>query len=155
MKTLPLRTKFSDDISFLQLLEQVQEQLILLDTYQDIPASLAKEDLFDILVTFQNPDFSYQREITIEGIKLKYLPLDTNYARVPLLFNFFEVNSILNLSLSYDIGRYEQSTILFIVDLFKELLSHLTKEPTLKISVLTDVLNVDSKQEELDFDFNF
>ncbi|NVK09321.1 MAG: amino acid adenylation domain-containing protein [Tenacibaculum sp.] len=155
VKTLPLRTQLNDDISFLQLIEQVKEQLILLDRYQDIPASVAKEDLFDILVTFQNPDFSYQREITIEDIKLEYLPLDTNYARVPLLFNFFEVNSTLNLSLSYDIGRYEQSTILFIVDLFKELLSHLTKEPTLKISVLKDVLNEDSKQEELDFDFNF
>ncbi|XRE44280.1 Polyketide synthase modules-related protein [Tenacibaculum discolor] len=155
VKTLPLRTKLSDDISFLQLIEQVKEQLILLDTYQDIPASVTNEDLFDILVTFQNPDFSYQGEITIEETKLEYLPLDTNYARVPLLFNFFEVNSILNLSLSYDIGRYEQSTILFVVDLFKELLSHLAKEPALKISALKEVLNENRKEEELDFDFNF
>ncbi len=155
VKTLPLRTKFSGEASFSQLVQQVKEQLILLDTYQDIPSSVTKEDLFDVLVTFQNPDFSYQDEISIDDIKLKYLPSDTNYVRVPLLFNFFEVNSVLNLSLSYDIGRYEQSTILFIVDLFKELLNHLVKEPNLKISVLKEVLNESSKQEELDFDFNF
>ncbi|WP_428741192.1 amino acid adenylation domain-containing protein [Tenacibaculum sp.] len=155
VKTLPLRTKLKEETSFSQLIQQVKEQLILLDTYQDIPSTVTKEDLFDILVTFQNPDFSYQEEIFIDDIKLKYLPSDTNYVRVPLLFNFFEVNSILNLSLSYDIGRYEQSTILFIVDLFKELLNHTIKEPALKIATLKEVLNENSKQEELDFDFNF
>lgn len=155
VKTLPLRTKLTHDLTFIQLLLQVQKQLILLDEYQNIPFSIIKEDLFDILITYQNPDFSYQQEIAIDKAILKYIPIDTNYSRIPLLFNFFEVDSLLNLTISYDIDKYEESTIIFIIELFKKLLNTVTKEPSLKLSNLKEIIYENNQKEKTDFDFNF
>ncbi len=155
VKTLPLRTRFNADISFLKLVNQVQKQLLLLKEHQDLPSSEIERDLFDILVTYQNPEFSYRKEIVMGETKLKYLSVSTNYNRIPLLFNFFEVEGVLNLTVSYNTNKYEKSTLVFFVELFKELLDYAIQQPASKLSTLKTYVYENKEQEKLDLDFNF
>ena len=155
VKTLPLRTKLSERMSFLEVLTQVQKNMTLIDEYQDFPIKHKKGILFDILMTFQNPDFSYQETIKISGVTLEHLPIETDYSRLPMLFNFFEVNKKLKATISYDTGKYEDATIKFIVIMLKRLLNKIIKSPLVKLSELDDSLVITGQQEKINFDFNF
>ena len=154
VKTLPLRVQLNESLDFLSLLDQVQKNMLLMDTYQDFPSQLKKETLFDVLVTYQNPDFSFQETIKMDHAELKYIPADTNYSRLPLLFNFFESNGNLKVNVSYD-NKYEEITIAFLVTTFKKLLSQIIEKPSIKISEIEYPLTITNKLEEIDFDFNF
>ena len=155
VKTLPLRTKLSERMSFLEVLTQVQKNMTLIDEYQDFPIKHKKGILFDILMTFQNPDFSYQETIKTSGVTLEHLPIETDYSRLPMLFNFFEVNKKLKATISYDTGKYEDATIKFIVIMLKRLLNKIIKSPLVKLSELDDSLVITGQQEKINFDFNF
>ncbi|KAA1243809.1 non-ribosomal peptide synthetase [Aquimarina sp. RZ0] len=155
VKTLPLRIQCSSQFSFLQLLQQIQEQLVLLNKYQYASPSVIKKNLFDVLITYQNPDFSYRENVDLEDFTLTYLPIDTKYSRVPLLFNFFEVHNSLHLTLTYDTNTYEVSTAQFIVELFEKILESIEEDPLVLVSVLKEKVLKTSSSEEMDFDFNF
>ena len=154
VKTLPLRVQLNENLDFLSMLDQVQKNMLLMDTYQDFPSQLKKETLFDVLVTYQNPDFSFQETIKMDHAELKYIPADTNYSRLPLLFNFFESNGNLKVNVSYN-NKYEEITIAFLVTTFKKLLSQIIEKPSLKLSEIEYPLAIKDKLEEIDFDFNF
>jgi surfactin family lipopeptide synthetase A len=129
--------------------------MLLMDTYQVFPSQLKKETLFDVLVTYQNPDFSFQDTIKMDSAELKYVPADTNYSRLPLLFNFFESNGNLKVSISYNNNKYEEITIEFLIATFKKILSQIIEKPSLKLSEIEYPLMVTDNLEEIDFDFNF
>ncbi|TDO73419.1 amino acid adenylation domain-containing protein [Flavobacterium chryseum] len=154
VKTLPLRVQLNESLDFLSMLDQVQKNMLLMDTYQDFPSQLKKETLFDVLVTYQNPDFSFQETIKMDHAELKYIPADTNYSRLPLLFNFFESNGNLKVNVSYN-NKYEEITIAFLITTFKKLLSQLIEKPSIKISEIEYPITITNKLEEIDFDFNF
>jgi surfactin family lipopeptide synthetase A len=155
VKTLPLRVQLDKSMEFLQLLEQIQKNMLLMDTYQVFPSQLKKETLFDVLVTYQNPDFSFQDTIKMDSAELKYIPADTNYSRLPLLFNFFESNGNLKVSISYNNNKYEEITIEFLIATFKKIVSQIIEKPSLKLSEIEYPLIVTDNLEEIDFDFNF
>lgn len=155
VKTLPLRVKLNGETSFFELIQQVKEQSIVLDQYQDMPMSIMKNDLFDILITYQNPDFSYQQDIRLDEAKLKYLSMDTSYIRIPLLFNFFEADKLLNLTISYDTEKYEELTMTLIVDLFKKLLEQVVEKSSIKLQTLKDAVLEGTEDEKIEFNFNF
>ena len=155
VKTLPLRIKLHETMNFLDILSYVQENILLIDEHQDLPLQFKKGTLFDILVTYQNPDFSIQETIQIGDVKLKYLPIDTNYSRLSLLFNFFEIKDKLKLTISYDTNKYEESSIEFILYTYKKLLSQIIQNPDLKLSEIQyQFMNIPNKNKT-NFDFNF
>ncbi|URC12220.1 amino acid adenylation domain-containing protein [Flavobacterium sp. B183] len=155
VKTLPLRVRLNEDISFLELLKQVQEDVLLLNTHQDFPSQLKKETLFDVLISYQNPDFSFQETIKMDHAELKYVTSDTNYSRFPLLFNFFESGNTLKVSVSYDKNKYEEISIQFLLATFKNLWSQIIENPSVKVSEIEYPLVNTAKLQETDFDFNF
>jgi len=155
VKTLPLRVQLNESTEFLSLLRQVQKNMLLMDKYQDYPSKLKKEILFDLLVTYQNPDFSFQNAIKLDNMELKYVPADTNYSRLPLLFNFFESNKRLKLDVSYNSNKFEEITIVFLVTTFKKLLFQIIEKPSITLSEIVYPFAVSDKMEEIDFDFNF
>jgi surfactin family lipopeptide synthetase A len=154
VKTLPLRTKLDKNDVFEDVLAITKEQLILLDEYQEIPLSVIQENLFDLLVTYQKPDFSYQEEMNIGDLTLTYVPVETAYSRVPLLLNFFELNDHLNLTISYNTDMYEESTAIFITELFEKIVKEVVANSSIDLVALKGkVYNNSSTQ--VDFDFNF
>ncbi|WP_264524486.1 amino acid adenylation domain-containing protein [Flavobacterium sp. N502536] len=155
VKTLPLRTQLNESMSFLALLKQVQDNMLLINTHQDLLPQLKKETLFDVLVTYQNPDFSFQETIKMDNAELKYIPADTNYSRFPLLFNFFESEDSLKISVSYGSSKYEEITIRFLLITFKNLVAQIIENPLLKVSEIEYPLASTNKLQETDFDFNF
>ena len=156
VKTLPLRSKLVEHDGFVDVLKQVHENLRAIDQHQDIPATVHTTNMFDILVSYQNPDFSYQHEIEVDAeASLTYYTMDTQYSRVPLLFNFFEVDGLLNLTLSYQSGRYEAATIDFVVSTFKKLMTEVEENLFVTLDQLKVAVLQNEQQEEVAFDFDF
>lgn len=155
VKTLPLRVQLNESLDFVTLLKQVQKDMLLVDSHQDFPPQLKKETLFDVLVTYQNPDFSFQETIKMTDAELKYVPFDTSYSRFPLLFNFFESKDKLKVNISYDSNLYEEVTIKFLLMTFKNVLAQILKNPVLQLSEIEYPLTVAEEPKEIDFDFNF
>ncbi len=153
--TLPLRIQLDESRSFVTVLAQVQQQLVQLATYQELPVAIAQQALFDILVTYQNPDFAYQEGIRMGDVQLQYQPMDTQYSRVPLLCNFFEANGLLQLTTSYDTRLYQESTITMLHTVFLHLLETVTKESDMPVVKLKTHILESEQEEALAIDFNF
>ena len=125
-----------------------------IDNNQHIPKQYRKKALFDILVAFQNPDFSYQENIKLKGAVMKPYPIDVNYSRLPLLFNFFETNDVLSAVLSFNTDKYDEETIKLIVLKYKKLIDEIILNPSSEI-VNLDILLDFEKQKTIDINFNF
>ena len=154
VKIVPLRIKISKEHCFNTILKTVQEGVLQIGSNQNIPKQYRKKAYFDILVAFQNPDFSYQENIKLKGAKLKPYPIDVNYSRLPLLFNFFETNTILSAVLSFDTEKYDTETIQLIVLKYKKLIKEIILNPSTKIVDL-DILLDFEKKKTIAIDFNF
>jgi len=154
VKTLPLRTKISKKYSFNNVLELVQKGILDIDNNQNIPKHYRKKALFDILIAFQNPDFSYQESIQLNGAELSLYPIDVNYSRIPLLFNFFETNNVLCAILSFNTEKYDEETIKLIALKYKKLIYEIILNPSTEIGDLDMSLDFE-RQKMTNIDFNF
>ncbi|PKV49533.1 surfactin family lipopeptide synthetase A [Aquimarina sp. MAR_2010_214] len=154
VKTLPLRVKLKKEDTFNTVLKTVQETVLQLDNLQNIPEIYKNKNLFDVLVAFQNPDFSYQEKIRLKEAKLKPYLVDTKYSRVPLLFNFFETYGKLNGIISFNTGKYDKETIELIVSKYKKLLHQVITNPSIEISKLEILLDFEM-HDVVDIGFNF
>jgi surfactin family lipopeptide synthetase A len=154
VKTLPLRTKFAKTATFVQVLTDVKEALIALQEYPEIPASVTQEHLFDMLVTYQKPDFSYQEDIKIGDLTLNYISTEPAYSRVPLLLNFFEMNDCLQLTISYNTDMYDASSAVFIGELFEKIAEQVMINSSIGFIDLKEKV-YNNSSTEVDFDFNF
>ncbi|WP_046754902.1 non-ribosomal peptide synthetase [Kordia jejudonensis] len=154
VKTVPLRTQFSKQTTFEDVLSSVQHELMRLEAYPEIPLAMTKKELFDVLITYQKPDFSYQEEINIGKLKLRYLPTASIYSRTPLLFNFFQIEDCLKLTISYNTDRYEASTAIYIGELFEKIGTQVVLNSSITLAAIKDKI-YNNLSTQVDFDFNF
>jgi len=77
------------------------------------------------------------------------------YSRIPILLNFFEVDGLLNITLSYNTDLYEETTISVVLEVLNELFELVVKNPSLKLSELKAEAYQNKLQKKVDFDFNF
>jgi surfactin family lipopeptide synthetase A len=154
VKTLPLRTQLKSTATFEEILSKVKSDVLELDTYQDIPIALQSKNLFDVLLAFQNTDFSHREVISVENATLKALPIDVQTSRLPLLFNFTIIQNSLQLQISYDAQKYNATTIEWIWLKFQKLMQELLENPQKHISEIEIPLPFES-EDVVDFDFNF
>ena len=154
VKILPLRIKISKEHNFNSILKEVQEGILQIDTNQNISKQNIKKGQFDILVAFQNPDFSYQENIKLKELALNLYPIDVDYSRLPLLFNFFETNHVLSAVLSFNTEKYDEETIKLIVLKYKKLIHEIILNPVTEIIDLDISLDFE-KQKTIEIDFNF
>jgi amino acid adenylation domain-containing protein len=155
VKIIPLRINIKKELCFKEFLKQVQDQVLLLNRRQDAPASMAHKFDFDILMSYQNPDFSYQETLDTKNLSFKYLPVESDYSRLPLLLNFFEVNKILHLTICYNKNWYQYTTVQSIIETFESILTSVINNSEIQIQ---DVLNIsldDSDSEDVSIDLNF
>jgi surfactin family lipopeptide synthetase A len=154
VKTLPLRTKISKELNFKTVLESVNRSVLAIDQNQNIPTEYRNEMLYDVLIVFQNPDFTHQDTIKLENVELTTYPIDVDSIKLPLLFDFYEKDDIISAILSYDTEKYSEETIQLIVLKYKKLINKIILNPLIQIDDLDIMLDLE-KQKTIDIDFNF
>lgn len=153
-KTIPLRTKISDEKNFSELLKNIQNNLFELKNYDDFPFDQYPQTLFDALLVYQNPDFSYEVIGEFNDFKLTSYQVPPKYSRVPLVFNFYEHSGNLKCIIDYNASEYGNQTIKFLAVKYFKILEEILKNPLLTAGMI-DVRLEYEKKSNLDFEFNF
>ncbi|WP_046759072.1 non-ribosomal peptide synthetase [Kordia jejudonensis] len=153
VKTMPLRLQLAATDTFEKTLQNVQNAMLQLDEFQN-NSTAQQHALFDVLIAFQNTDFSYKETIFIEKSELTAFPIDVKYSRLPLLFNFAIIDKILHLQLSYNTEKYTQDTIQWIWLKYQKLINQLIHNPIQQLSEIEIPLPFES-EDVVDIDFNF
>ncbi len=154
VKTLPLRTQLKATDTFEKILTKVKTDIVWLDEFQDISSPTQNKILFDVLLAFQNTDFSHKETIILEKNTLTAFPIDVSYSRLPLLFNFEVVLNELKIHISYNLKKYNEDTIQWIWAKYKKLIEELIKFPQQQLSEIEILLSFE-EEDILDVDFNF
>ncbi len=154
VKTLPLRTQLQATDTFEKILTKVKTDIVRLDEFQDISSPTQNKILFDVLLAFQNTDFSHKETIILEKNTLTAFPIDVSYSRLPLLFNFEVVLNELKIHISYNLKKYNEDTIQWIWAKYKKLIEELIKFPQQQLSEIEILLSFE-EEDILDVDFNF
>jgi amino acid adenylation domain-containing protein len=154
VKTLILRTQIDSEISFFDLLKNVQNDLLTLDSHQDMSFDKLKTSFFDIILVYQNPEFSYGNINELTDFKLTSYPINEKYSRIPILFNFFESDNKLNTMVIYNPEMYQKETIQIITLKFFKILDEIIKKPSTSVKAIDILLELETVKT-IDFDFNF
>ena len=154
VKTLPLRIELQATDTFEKILTKVKTDIVKLDEFQDSSSTTQNKIVFDVLLAFQNTDFSHKETIVIEKNTLTAFPIDVSYSRLPLLFNFAVVMNELKIEISYNLKKYNEDTIQWIWAKYKKLIEELIKSPQEQLSEI-EILLPFEEEDILDVDFNF
>ncbi|MDQ6531223.1 amino acid adenylation domain-containing protein [Flavobacterium sp. LHD-85] len=154
VKTIVLRTHIDSNQSFAAILGNIQSNLLEINEYQDFPFEKFSQSFFDLLLVYQNPDFSFDTIDTFDGLKLTSYPVENKYSRMPIVFNLFENNNKLTGIIDYNCDLFEASTIQIIALKYCKILNSLLENPSLSLDLVDDKLEFE-KNAVLDFDFNF
>lgn len=162
--TLPLRTRFSEDDTFIELLNNVTEKAFNAYENKDYPfeelinelnptRDLSRTNLFDVFVILQNFEHLNEKEGVLHCEKLRvkeYKKLDEGYPSFDLLFNFHELKDGLGFSLEYDKSIFKADTIERLM-LHLEILMELVIENSKPSISELDVLSTSDEKELLAF----
>lgn len=154
VKTHVLRTQIESDQSFAVLIKKTQENLLLIDDYQSVPFDKLNASLFDSMLVYQNPEFSFENINEFNDLKLTSYNVDNKYSRIPIVFNVFESNGKLKGIIDYNSDLYERETIAIIAQKYSNILRSIGKSSIDKIDLIDVKLDFE-KNISFDFDFNF
>ncbi|HDQ71155.1 MAG TPA: amino acid adenylation domain-containing protein, partial [Chloroflexi bacterium] len=119
INTLVLRSDFSPDLSFLELLTQVRETALAAYQHQDLPfellvdalhpeRDLVQTPIFQVMFVFQNlPDV----DLTLPGLTISSLPVETGTAKFDLILTVEERDGELLGILEYNADIFDPATI--------------------------------------------
>ncbi|MCX2762218.1 non-ribosomal peptide synthetase [Aquimarina muelleri] len=153
-KTLPLRSKINPNQLFSEYLENVQLDLLSLDTYQDIPDNINNNLRLDVLLVLQNPTFSYNQIYVNENLSLKSCSIDSKYSRLPLLINFSVQKQELEGRIQYDIDKYDKETIEILVLKYIKIIEQIIDSIEIPIEDIDTDLEFE-KEKTIEIDFSF
>ncbi len=156
VKTLILRTRIDEAQPFTELMHRVQAGLLQIDMHQDIDSGIISAAVFDILFAFQNPDFSHNSVIGLEGAALHALPVDLAYTKLPVVFNVFEQEQELKGLIEFDSDLFDAGFMELLALKYCKILAEIEKEPFVPVAAVDDKLEEETDiPAGLDFDFNF
>ncbi|MCP5051502.1 MAG: amino acid adenylation domain-containing protein, partial [bacterium] len=155
LNTLPMRTKFSEQDTFMQLLHRVKKtvldahehQMYHLDQLVDelkIKRQPGRLPLFDVmvdmlnLIQFQDPlkDSSAEPGVATGTDDDESIMIRRGKAKCDLTFYFIEEIKQLNISFEYSTDLFERPTMMRMVKRFRKLLKDIVNDPDLLISKL-------------------
>lgn len=154
VKTILVRTQIGADQDFIELLNEVQSNLLKTSEFKELPADQKIHSLIDLMLVYQNPEFTFEKVDQLENLTLSSFPLTNRYSRMPLVFNAFESGNKLKISIDYNGALYKAETITFISSQLIELTKLLVENPSIQLSAVRDELKKDITKD-VDFDFNF
>lgn len=154
VKTLLLRTQITSDQTFIELLDKIKNNLMMIGDYQDVPFDKIPHNVFDVMIAFQNPEFDLEANIELNGLKLSSYPVSNKFSRIPIVFNFYESKNQLKVIIDYNIDLFDSTTIKIIALKLDKILNEIIDNPTISLNKIDEETEVEVNNE-LDFDFNF
>ncbi len=141
VNTLVLRTRFEDDLTFEQLLEQLRATTIAAYEHQDVPfqqivetlqneRSMSHSPLFQVMFVLQN----MISEIELPGIKVTEVNSENTTAKFDLTLSIQESSLGLDCEWEYNTDLLDGATIQRMVIHFENLLSAIVANPQQLVS---------------------
>jgi amino acid adenylation domain-containing protein len=145
INTLALRTKFSGNPTFLELLTQVRETTLGAYERQDFPLeklveelhperSLSHAPLFQVMFVLQNAPMG---KLELPGLTLSLLELEDLVAKDDLFLSMAETETGMSAELVYNSDLFDRSTIERMAINFQTLLASIVAHPDRHISELS------------------
>ncbi|GIQ60769.1 hypothetical protein Flavo103_39050 [Flavobacterium collinsii] len=154
VNTLVLRTQIRSEHSFVDILNRTQINLLEINEFQTVPFEKLSQTVFDVMLVYQNPEFSFESIDELQDLKLTSYPVDNLHSRMPIVFNLFENEGKLKGVIDYNNDLFAEDTVSIMVLRFNKILNEIVKNPLLKIDLIDDKLEFE-KNTSLDFEFNF
>jgi amino acid adenylation domain-containing protein len=142
VNTLALRTRFSGEMTFRQLLERTKEVALGAYVHQDLPFEKVVEELQPDRDLRQNPIFQVAfalqntnpGEIDMPGLRMRVLGVGTGTVHFDLIFSFAETHDGLVLSIAYRSELFTGETILRMLRQLTRLLEQVAADPDQPLS---------------------
>jgi amino acid adenylation domain-containing protein len=142
LNTLALRTDFSGDPSFCELLERVRETTLGAYAHQDVPfeklvevlqpdRNLSHPPFFQVMFTLQNAPME---ELQLPGLVLKPVPVHKGTAGFDLELSLTETNNGLEGWLEYNTDLFDATTVRRIAGHLEVLLRGVVEDPNRRVS---------------------
>lgn len=154
VNTLVLRTKLEPEQTFATLLKNTQTNLVMINEYNNVPFFKVPQAVFDVMLVYQNPEFSFENINELNDLKLTSYPIENKYSRMPIVFNLFESQNTLKGIIDYNSDLFHKDTIQLIADKYNTLLNEILKNTSVKLDAIDIKLELE-KSIISDFDFNF
>lgn len=154
VKTLILRTQMNSGQTFLNLLEITNQNILEVNDYPDVPFNKVPAAAFDVMLVYQNPEFTFDSINELKGLKLTSYAVENKFSRIPIVFNLFENEHKLKGIIDYNSDLFEEDTIEQIVLRFSTILNEIATNPQIQLEEINDRLEQEINAA-LDFDFNF
>ena len=122
--------------------------------HKDIPFDLLPNDVFDVMLAFQNPEFDLERDFELNGLKLSSYPVNNKFSRMHVVFNLFESNNQLKGIIDYNADLFAPGTIKMIALKLDKILNEIVANPSISLNKIDEELEMEFNSA-LDFDFNF
>jgi amino acid adenylation domain-containing protein len=160
VNTLVIRTDFSDDPAFIQLLRRVREACLGAYSHQDVPfeklveevepeRDLSRHPLFQVMFILQN---SPTTALELRGLRVSPLEVGATASQFDLSLSMANSDAELSGVLEYDTELFDEPTIARLAGHFQNLLGAIAEAPELPILRLS-LLSDDERRREL-FEWN-
>jgi amino acid adenylation domain-containing protein len=160
VNTLVIRSNFSDDPDFIQLLRRVRESCLGAYSHQDVPfeklveevepeRDLSRHPLFQVMFILQNAP---TMALELQGLRVNPLEVGATASQFDLTLSMANSDAELSGVLWYDTDLFDEPTIARLAGHFQNLLRVVAEAPELPISRLS-LLSDDERRREL-YDWN-
>ncbi len=138
---LVIRTSFSANPTFRELLGRVRKEALNAYSYQDLPFArllaeieprpdLSRNPLFQIMFVVQDAP---KEELQIPGMALEWMPLDTKTSKYDLSV-WLSFQPQLRVSLEYNTDLFDPGTIRQILEQYRKTLESMARDPEERVS---------------------
>ena len=160
VNALVLRTRVSEDQTFLELLSQVRETALNAYANQEVPFEKLVEEiqpernlrhtpLFQVVFSMQNAPW---RPLTLPGITLATLPTENETSKFDLVLNMWDSGSNIATSLRYNTDLFDETTVTRLLGHLETLLHGIATSPSQRLSEIS--LLKHEQRERLLFESN-
>ncbi|MTJ51844.1 amino acid adenylation domain-containing protein [Anabaena sp. UHCC 0253] len=160
VNTLVLRTKFDNNPSFQELLNQIKEVTLSAYSHQDVPfeqvvevikpeRSLSHSPLFQVLFILQNAPME---NLKLPGVNIKIFSSDIVRAKFDLTLSMMETEKGLIASYDYNSDLFDERTIIGMAEHFQNILTAIVENHQIQVNTIP-LLTTTEKQQLL-FDWN-
>lgn len=144
LNTLVLRTDFSGDPPFTELLQRVRETALAAYTHQDVPFEKLVEELQPERNTSRTPFFQVmfalrsvsQKDMQLSGLTMSLLEIERGTAKFDLLLMIDETDQGLRAEFEYNTDLFDDTTISSMGAHFLKLLESIAADPQQQVSCL-------------------
>lgn len=154
VKTLALRTVINPELNFTDILHHTDKNLHVIDEYHSLPFENFSQAIFDSMIIYQDSYSSFEDIKGFHDLDLNRYSTSENPSRIPLVFNFFEIEDSLKLVIEFNSNMYDETSIAIINSKYLKVIETVVKNPLVKMNSIDATIEIE-KHTELDFDFNF